>query len=65
MVHLRLNEKESNPNPHVNFISHLPCAEGFVPSAEDAKELLRALAAQIKPIMKEYGFVVNSLKEVG
>ncbi|KIO34704.1 hypothetical protein M407DRAFT_16663 [Tulasnella calospora MUT 4182] len=63
MVHLRLNEKESNPNPHVNFISHLPCAEGFVPTAEDAKELLRALAAQIKPIMKEYGFAVNSLEE--
>lgn len=65
MVHLRLNEKESNPNPHVNFISHLPCAEDFVPSAEDAKELLRALAAQVKPIMKEYGFAVNSLEEVG
>ncbi|KAG9017194.1 hypothetical protein FRB90_001413 [Tulasnella sp. 427] len=37
--------------------------EGFVPSAEDAKELLRALAAQVKPLMKEYGFAINSLDE--
>jgi hypothetical protein len=42
MVHLRINAREPNPNPH----------------------LLRALAAQVKPIMKAHGFAVNSLEEV-
>ena len=31
---------------------------------EKARQLLRALAAQVKPIMKDHGFVVNSLEEV-
>jgi hypothetical protein len=31
---------------------------------EQARQLLRALAAQVKPIMKDHGFVVNSLEEV-
>lgn len=66
MVHVRLNEKESNPNPHINFISTLPYPDdGSAPSAEDAKELLKALAAQVKPIMKDHGFVINSFEEVG
>lgn len=64
MVHLRLNEKESRPNDHINFIAQLPCADGCKPSSEDAKELLRALAAQVKPLMKDHGFTVNSLEEV-
>ena len=59
MVHLRLNENEANPNPHVNFITVLPMAD-----QERARQLLRALAAQVKPIMKDHGFVVNSLEEV-
>ena len=43
MVHVRLNERESNPNPHVNFITPLKTAD---PAAEeDARQLLRALAA--------------------
>lgn len=30
---------------------------------EEARQLLRALAAQIKPVMKAHGFSVNSLEE--
>ena len=62
MVHVRLNEKEANPNPHVNFIS--PLKTGDEAAAEEARQLLRALAAQVRPIMKAEGFVVNSLEEV-
>ena len=62
MVHLRLNENETNPNPHVNFITALPMADPR--DQERARQLLRALAAQVKPIMKDHGFVVNSLEEV-
>ena len=58
MVHLRLNEQESNPNPNVNFINALP------DDNDDARQLLRALAAQVRPVMKAHGFVVNSLEEV-
>ena len=61
MVHLRLNERETNPNPYINFITALP------PPGEDrerARQLLRALAAQVKPVMKVHGFTVNSLEEV-
>ncbi|KAG6817347.1 hypothetical protein H0H87_009946 [Tephrocybe sp. NHM501043] len=61
MVHHRLNEKETNPNPHVNFISSLPCANSS--EQESARQLLRALAAQVRPIMKSHGFSVNSLEE--
>lgn len=58
MVHLRINEREANPNPHINFISVLDSEE------DDAKQLMRALAAQVKPIMKSHGFTVNSFEEV-
>ncbi|KAH9178287.1 WLM domain-containing protein [Lactarius sanguifluus] len=61
MVHLRLNENEPNPNPHVNFITALPIADPR--DQERARQLLRALAAQVKPIMKDHGFAVNSLEE--
>ncbi|KAI9574627.1 WLM-domain-containing protein [Boletus coccyginus] len=61
MVHLRINEREANPNPHVNFITVLPLGDPIVEEA--ARQLLRALAAQVKPIMKARGFVVNSLEE--
>lgn len=47
MVHTRLNEKVESPNPHINFITALPG-----PSHDDALSLLRALAAQLKPVMK-------------
>ena len=62
MVHLRINEREPNPNPYVNFITVLPVNDPTVEEA--ARQLLRALAAQVKPIMKAHGFVVNSLEEV-
>lgn len=62
MVHLRLNENEPNPNPHVNFITALPMVDAH--EQERARQLLRALAAQVRPIMKAHGFVVNRLEEV-
>lgn len=62
MVHVRLNEREINPNPYVNFITTLPAGNAAI--EEDARQLLRALAAQVKPVMKAHGFVVNSLEEV-
>lgn len=58
MVHVRLNERESNPNPAINFISVLD------PEDKAARELMRALAAQLKPMMKQHGFSVNSFEEV-
>ena len=62
MVHHRVNEREANPNPHINFITPLP---GVTPAVtEDAKQLLRALAAQVRPVMKAHGFEVNSFEEV-
>ncbi|KAI0359833.1 WLM-domain-containing protein [Trametes cingulata] len=61
MVHVRLNEKEANPNPHINFIT--PLKMGDPAAEEEARQLLRALAAQVRPIMKAEGFVVNSFEE--
>jgi len=61
MVHLRLNETETNPNPHINFITALPNGPA---EQEEARQLLRALAAQVRPVMKAHGFVVNSFEEV-
>ncbi|KAL9714121.1 hypothetical protein Ac2012v2_002429 [Leucoagaricus gongylophorus] len=61
MVYLRLNEKEPNPNGFINLITALP-----MPDAQDserARQLLRALAAQVRPVMKAHGFTVNSLEE--
>lgn len=62
MVHTRINERESNPNPHVNFIQALPYGDST--EEESARQLLRALAAQVKPVMQAHGFEVNSLEEV-
>ncbi|TFK40323.1 WLM domain-containing protein [Crucibulum laeve] len=61
MVHLRLNESESNPNPHINFITALTSWDAT--DYEDARQLLRALAAQVRPVMKAHGFTVNSFEE--
>ncbi|TFK28098.1 WLM-domain-containing protein [Coprinopsis marcescibilis] len=60
MVHVRINETESNPNPHVNFITALPSVPEI---QQESLHLLRALVAQVKPIMKKHGFSVNSLEE--
>ena len=62
MVHGRFNERESNPNPHINFISPLTAHDST--EQDSARQLLRALAAQVRPIMKSHGFSVNSLEEV-
>ncbi|KAL1679005.1 WLM domain-containing protein [Schizophyllum commune] len=61
MVHLRLNERETNPNPHINFISALHARSEE--DRESARQLLLALAAQVRPVMKDHGFAVNSLEE--
>ncbi|KAI6029124.1 WLM-domain-containing protein [Pisolithus microcarpus] len=59
MVHIRINEQKANPNPYVNFISTLPVGDA---TAEDqACQVLEALAAQLKPIMKKHRFTVNKL----
>lgn len=62
MVHVRLNERETNPNPHINFITALPMPDAA--EQEGARQLLRALAAQVRPVMRAHGFVVNSFEEV-
>ncbi|KAF8604271.1 WLM-domain-containing protein [Ceratobasidium sp. AG-I] len=65
MSHLRLNAKTTSPNPYFNFITALPSflnAPGL-PSQQNAKELLDALAAQVRPICKKHGFNVNSFEE--
>lgn len=65
MVHLRLNTRETNPNKHINFISALPAPDAPASyTEEDARQLLRALAAQVRPLMKAHGFEVNSFEEV-
>jgi hypothetical protein len=61
MVHARHNEKEVKPNPSINFLTCLPDEPT---RQEEAHQLLRALAAQVKPLMKRHGFEVNSLEEV-
>ncbi len=53
MVHLRLNAREANPNPQVNWIHALPQPEQD--ATNTARELLRALAAQVRPVMEKHG----------
>lgn len=62
MSYVRLNEREANPNPYINFITALPGRDGA--DEEAARQLLRALAAQVKPIMKAHGLAVNTLDVV-
>ncbi|KAF5552959.1 DNA damage response wss1 [Fusarium napiforme] len=54
----RLNEKQSQPNPHVVFIKPL---EG--PDKEIAQDFLGRIAAQCRPIMRENHLYVTSLEE--
>ncbi|KAI0091188.1 WLM domain-containing protein [Irpex rosettiformis] len=61
MAYARFNEREANPNPHVSFIT---ARSGHDPADEEnARQLLRALAAQVRPVMKGHGLVVNNLQE--
>jgi hypothetical protein len=55
MVHLRLNAREANPNPHINWINALPQSQPSQDATNAAQELLRALAAQVRPVMKKHG----------
>lgn len=55
MVNTRLNERDPNPNAHINFITA---------TDDDGRELLRALAAQVRPVMATHAFTVNRLEEV-
>ena len=65
MSFVRLNEKIQRPNEYVNWITVLPCpGNAECPSDDEAKQLLDALAAQVKPVMKTHGFTINSLEEV-
>ncbi|KAG1747179.1 WLM domain-containing protein [Suillus paluster] len=61
MVHVRINERGANPNPPINFVSVLPMVDATL--EDDARQLMRALATQVRPVMKEHGFTVNSLEE--
>ncbi|TIA91649.1 hypothetical protein E3P99_01044 [Wallemia hederae] len=56
---LRINEKEANPNPHINFTTALQSRRNHT----EARELLRSLAAQVRPMMKSEGLKVNSFEE--
>lgn len=58
MVHLRLNERDTQRNPYINFVRALPG-----PEAEQAEHRLQQIAALFKPIMASYGFTLNSLEE--
>ncbi|GAA6040687.1 hypothetical protein JCM8097_000876 [Rhodosporidiobolus ruineniae] len=57
--HRRFNNPRPDPNPNITFIRVLE----DLPDSGRAQELLEAIAAQFRPIMKEYGFGVNSLVE--
>ncbi|KAI1031229.1 hypothetical protein LB504_001099 [Fusarium proliferatum] len=54
----RLNEKKSQPNPHVVFIKPL---EGL--DKQIAQDFLERIAAQCRPIMRENHLYVTSLEE--
>ncbi|EPQ31430.1 uncharacterized protein PFL1_00765 [Pseudozyma flocculosa PF-1] len=59
MVHLRLNDPDTSRNEHINYITALP----HFPDHEEARRRLCQLAAQVKPVMKNHGFQINSLEE--
>jgi hypothetical protein len=48
----RYNASEANPNPHICFITSL---KGDIDSMAVALDILKALAAQVRPIMKKHG----------
>ncbi|GAA5998677.1 uncharacterized protein JCM10292_007151 [Rhodotorula paludigena] len=57
--HERINARRPDPNDNITFIRALEGAS----DSDRALEILEALAAQFKPIMKTWGFGVNSLVE--
>jgi hypothetical protein len=48
----RFNASEANPNPHISFITPL---KGDAASMMVALDILKALAAQVRPVMKKHG----------
>ncbi|WRT64221.1 uncharacterized protein IL334_001150 [Kwoniella shivajii] len=56
---LRLNERHANPNPYIIFIRSLAKKK----DTTDAEDILKAVAAQMKPIMKERFMQVHTLEE--
>ncbi|KAF5623345.1 DNA damage response wss1 [Fusarium sp. NRRL 52700] len=54
----RLNEKKSQPNPHVVFIKPLEGSDKQI-----AQDFLERIAAQCRPIMRENHLYVTSLEE--
>ncbi|GAA5912506.1 hypothetical protein JCM5296_000398 [Sporobolomyces johnsonii] len=58
--HKRINARETDPNDNITFIRVL---EGW-PDSDLALTILKALAAQFKPIMKEWGFGVRSFHSI-
>ncbi|EIW83865.1 hypothetical protein CONPUDRAFT_70786 [Coniophora puteana RWD-64-598 SS2] len=62
MVHARTSGRETYPNPYISFISVLPT--GNTDSENYAWRHLRSLAAsEVKPVMKQHGFIVNGFEE--
>ncbi|KAF9048620.1 WLM domain-containing protein [Panaeolus papilionaceus] len=61
MIYRRCNTRESNPNPYINFTAALPCDNPK--DQERARQLLRALAAQVRPVMRSHGLEINSFEE--
>ncbi|KIM33246.1 hypothetical protein M408DRAFT_326031 [Serendipita vermifera MAFF 305830] len=57
----RFNPTEANPNPHVSFITPLKTGDEGTESV--ALGILKALAAQVRPIMKKHGLEITSFEE--
>ena len=60
MVHIRLNDPDTARSPHINFVRALK----QLPDSDEAQRRLEQIAALFRPVMKDYGFTVNSLEEV-
>ncbi|WVQ62109.1 uncharacterized protein L199_000247 [Kwoniella botswanensis] len=56
---LRLNERQANPNPYIIFIRSLLNNKDH----KDAEDILKAVAAQMKTIMRERFMQVHTLEE--
>ncbi|KAH8081874.1 WLM domain-containing protein [Filobasidium floriforme] len=55
----KINAREVDPNPHILFTSVLERK----PNAEQALRMMKALAAQVRPLMQRHGIKVNSFEE--
>ncbi|TCD61116.1 hypothetical protein EIP91_009012 [Steccherinum ochraceum] len=63
MAHVLLNQvREHNPNRNISSISTLSVHDAA--TAEDSRQLLLALAAQVKPVMDSHGMTVRNFDEL-